>query len=93
MIVNKEALNKYGEEKGYKIMPSRGPAGMHLTIANSTNLAKSGAIGTHGYFVTKQVCTSGDTVSGLDADRGTSGRKMTRNGPYQLGTPMTRHTH
>jgi primary-amine oxidase len=55
LIVNKDALNKYGEEKGYKIMPSRGPAGMHLTITNSTNLQKSGAIGTHAYFVTKQV--------------------------------------
>jgi primary-amine oxidase len=55
LIVNKDALNKYGEEKGYKIMPSRGPPGFHLTITNSTNLQKSGSIGTHAYFVTKHV--------------------------------------
>lgn len=55
MIVNKDALNKYGEEKGYKIMPSRGPPGFHLTISNSTNLQKSGSIGTHAFYVTKQV--------------------------------------
>jgi hypothetical protein len=36
-------------------MPSRGPPGIHQTITNSTNLQKSGATGTHGYFVTKHV--------------------------------------
>nr|KIR88896.1 hypothetical protein I308_00977 [Cryptococcus tetragattii IND107] len=41
VIVNKDAPNKYGEPKGYKIMPSRGGSGMHLTIINSSNLFNS----------------------------------------------------
>lgn len=41
VIVNKVAPNKYGEPKSYKIMPSRGGSGMHLTITNSSNLFNS----------------------------------------------------
>lgn len=68
LIVNKDALNKYGEEIGYKIMPGRGSV-HRLTIGNSTNLQNSGSIGYHDYFVTKQVgqpCAS--WVSLLDTD-------------------------
>ncbi|WWC71351.1 uncharacterized protein I206_105306 [Kwoniella pini CBS 10737] len=54
IVVNKDAPNKYGEPRGYKIMPSRGGAGMHLTITNSTNLLNSAGFATHAYYVTKQ---------------------------------------
>ncbi|WRT68622.1 uncharacterized protein IL334_005600 [Kwoniella shivajii] len=54
IVVNKDQLNKYGEPRGYKIMPSRGGAGMHLTITNSSNLLNSAGFATHAYYVTKQ---------------------------------------
>jgi primary-amine oxidase len=86
LIVNKDSLNKYGEERGYKIMPSRGPPGIHQTITNSTNLQKSGATGTHGYFVTKHVSPLGSMVIDL-------GRKTRRNALHLLGTPTTPGIH
>jgi primary-amine oxidase len=48
-------------------MPSRGPPGFHLTITNSTNLLKSGSIGTHAYFVTKQKDNEKRSVSAWNA--------------------------
>nr|XP_018261712.1 uncharacterized protein I303_06153 [Kwoniella dejecticola CBS 10117]OBR83870.1 hypothetical protein I303_06153 [Kwoniella dejecticola CBS 10117] len=54
IIVNKDAPNKFGEPRGYKIMPSRGGAGMHLTITNSSNLLNAAGFATHAYYVTKQ---------------------------------------
>nr|XP_031863935.1 uncharacterized protein CI109_000579 [Kwoniella shandongensis]KAA5531007.1 hypothetical protein CI109_000579 [Kwoniella shandongensis] len=54
VIVNKDAPNKYGEPRGYKIMPSRGGAGMHLTIKNSSNLINSQGFADHAYYVTKR---------------------------------------
>ncbi|KAK6910889.1 hypothetical protein I203_104924 [Kwoniella mangroviensis CBS 8507] len=54
IVVNKDAPNKYGEPRGYKIMPSRGGAGMHLTITNSSNLLNSVGFATHAYYVSKQ---------------------------------------
>ena len=55
MIVNKDAKNEFGEERGYRIMPSRGPAGFHMTIQNSTNMQKTAGFGTHAYYLTKHV--------------------------------------
>ncbi|CAK5278719.1 unnamed protein product [Mycena citricolor] len=46
--------NKYGEARGYKISPSRGGSGMHLTIQDSPNLLKSQSFATHALYVTKQ---------------------------------------
>lgn len=66
LIVNKDALNKYGEEIGYKIMPGRGSV-HRLTIGNSTNLQNSGSIGYHDYFVTKQKDTERRSVSAWNA--------------------------
>lgn len=54
VIVNKDAPNKYGEPKGYKIMPSRGGSGMHLTITNSSNLFNSQGFATLQYYVLKR---------------------------------------
>ncbi|KAJ7314599.1 hypothetical protein DFH08DRAFT_821260 [Mycena albidolilacea] len=34
LVENSDMLNKYGEPRGYRIAPSRGGAGMHLTIEN-----------------------------------------------------------
>jgi primary-amine oxidase len=54
MVVNKKQTNKYGEERGYRVMPSRGGAGMHLTIRNSSNLLNSQGFATHQLYVTKR---------------------------------------
>ncbi|ODO11062.1 hypothetical protein I350_01664 [Cryptococcus amylolentus CBS 6273] len=54
VVVNKNATNKYGEPRGYKMMPSRGGAGMHLTITNSSNLLNSQGFATHQYYVCKR---------------------------------------
>ncbi|OCF40116.1 hypothetical protein I317_06067 [Kwoniella heveanensis CBS 569] len=54
IIVNKNETNKYGEPRGWKMMPSRGGAGMHLTITNSSNLLNSGGFTTHQYYVSKR---------------------------------------
>ncbi|WWC90477.1 uncharacterized protein L201_005413 [Kwoniella dendrophila CBS 6074] len=53
LVVNKDATNQFGEPRGYKIMPSRGGAGIHLTIVNSNNLLNSAAFATNAYYVTK----------------------------------------
>ena len=38
-VVNTDAPNKYGENRGYRILPSTGT--IHLTVENSTNLANA----------------------------------------------------
>lgn len=53
IIQNKDQPNKYGEYRGYRIMPSHG-SGMHLTITNSSNLFDSQNFATHDLYVTKQ---------------------------------------
>ena len=53
IVVNKDETNKYGEERGYRIMPSRG-GGTHLTITNSSNLLESANFATHHLYVTRQ---------------------------------------
>lgn len=53
MVVNKDALNEFGEPRGYRIMPSKG-SGMHATIQNSSNLLNSMNFATHAFYVTKQ---------------------------------------
>ncbi|KAJ7910597.1 putative copper amine oxidase [Mycena leptocephala] len=54
LVENSDKPNKYGEPRGYKIAPSRGGAGMHLTIENSPNLLKSQGFAKHALYVTKQ---------------------------------------
>ncbi|KAF7315690.1 Amine oxidase [Mycena indigotica] len=54
IVENSDELNKYGEPRGYKIAPSRGGAGMYLTIQESSNLLKSQGFATHGLYVSKQ---------------------------------------
>ncbi|KAJ7661708.1 copper amine oxidase [Mycena rosella] len=54
LVENSDQPNKYGEPRGYKIAPSRGGAGMHLTIQNSSVLLKSQGFATHGLYITKQ---------------------------------------
>lgn len=39
-IVNKDKPNKYGEYRGYRILPSQGT--IHLTMQNSSDLANAG---------------------------------------------------
>ncbi|KAF7361132.1 Amine oxidase [Mycena sanguinolenta] len=53
LVENSDKLNKYGEPKGFKIAPSRGGPGMHLTIQNSLNLLQSGNFATHALYITK----------------------------------------
>lgn len=64
IIANKDVLNKYGEERGYKMMPSRG-GGMYTTVQNSTNLKNSQEFAKHAYYVTKQVSTFSMQLFGL----------------------------
>ncbi|KAL8276662.1 hypothetical protein RQP46_010930 [Phenoliferia psychrophenolica] len=54
VVVNKNETNKYGEPRGYIVKPSRGGAGMHLTIQNSSNLFNSQGFATHALYATKQ---------------------------------------
>lgn len=54
LIVNKDAKNQYGEERGYKIMPHRG-GGMRTTIPDSSNLKNSQEFAKYNYYVTKAV--------------------------------------
>lgn len=51
-VVNLDAPNKYGEPRGYRLLPSSGTA--HLTIQNSSNLARAATWASHDLFVTKQ---------------------------------------
>lgn len=53
MVANYDAKNKYGEPRGYRVMPSRGGSGMHLTVQNSSNLFNSQNMATHALYVTK----------------------------------------
>ena len=50
-IVNLDARNKFGEPRGYRILPSS-PT-IHLTVQNSSNLVNAGNWATHDIFVTK----------------------------------------
>lgn len=51
-VVNSDALNPYGNPRGYRITPSSST--IHLTVENSTNLANAANWATHDFFVTKQ---------------------------------------
>ncbi|GAA6059733.1 hypothetical protein JCM10212_000261 [Sporobolomyces blumeae] len=53
LIYNKAEKNKYGEERAYRIMPSRG-GGIHMAMKKSSNLGPSANFATHHLFVTKQ---------------------------------------
>ncbi|KAJ7320783.1 putative copper amine oxidase [Mycena albidolilacea] len=54
LVENSDKLNKYGEAKGFKVAPSRGGAGMHLTIQDSPNLLRSQGFAKHALYITKQ---------------------------------------
>ncbi|KAF7334469.1 Amine oxidase [Mycena venus] len=54
LVENSDKLNKYGEPKGFRVAPSRGGAGMHITIQDSPNLLKSAGFAKHALYVTKQ---------------------------------------
>ena len=49
-VVNKDKPNKYGEYRGYRVMPSQGTA--HLAATDSTNLLNSANFAYHDI----QVC-------------------------------------
>jgi primary-amine oxidase len=51
-IINKDAIKKYGEYRGYRISPSLGA--IHLTVEDSSNLVNSARWATHDLQVTKQ---------------------------------------
>ncbi|KAJ0417471.1 copper amine oxidase [Aspergillus carlsbadensis] len=51
-IINQDEKNKYGEYRGYRILPSSGTA--HLTVKNSTNLANSAHWAEYDVQVTQQ---------------------------------------
>lgn len=51
-VVNKDAVNSYGEYRGYRILPSS-PT-IHLTVLNSSNLVNAANWAKHDLFVTRQ---------------------------------------
>ncbi|KAL2843196.1 copper amine oxidase [Aspergillus pseudodeflectus] len=51
-IINQDEKNKYGEYRGYRILPSSGTA--HLTVKNSTNLANAAHWAEYDVQVTQQ---------------------------------------
>ncbi|KAL2800214.1 copper amine oxidase [Aspergillus keveii] len=51
-IINQDEKNKYGEYRGYRILPSSGTA--HLTVKNSTNLAHAAHWAEYDVQVTQQ---------------------------------------
>lgn len=52
IVVNKDAPNKYGEFRGYRILPSSGT--IHLTVENSSNLENAANWADYDVQVTKQ---------------------------------------
>lgn len=52
LIVNQGELNKYGEKRGFRILPSAGVA--HLTMENSTVLRNSANWATHDLMISVQ---------------------------------------
>ena len=52
IVVNENEVNKYGELKGYRVLPSTGAA--HLTVINSTNLQNAARWANHDISITKQ---------------------------------------
>ncbi|KFA54447.1 hypothetical protein S40293_11440 [Stachybotrys chartarum IBT 40293] len=53
VIVNKDAVNPYGEYRGYKIAPNLG-APVYLTVQNSTNAPLAVNFATHNLYATRQ---------------------------------------
>jgi primary-amine oxidase len=51
-VINKDALNRYGEYRGYRISPSIGA--IHLTVEESSNLVNAARWASHDLQVTKQ---------------------------------------
>ncbi|KAI2080782.1 hypothetical protein LOZ04_004158 [Ophidiomyces ophidiicola] len=74
-IVNKDAPNKYGEYRGYRIAPddfAATSATSYLTVKNSDNLKKSGGWATHNLYVLKNKDTelhSTSPYNNLDAGK------------------------
>lgn len=52
LVVNKEAKNKHGELRGYRVAPAGGTA--HLTVKDSTNLANAARWAEYDIQITKQ---------------------------------------
>ncbi|KAG8156734.1 hypothetical protein KVR01_013339 [Diaporthe batatas] len=52
IVVNQNETNKYGEYRGYRILPYTGLA--HLTVQNSSNLANAARWAEHDLYVTKR---------------------------------------
>ncbi|KAF9886523.1 hypothetical protein FE257_011430 [Aspergillus nanangensis] len=51
-IINQEERNKYGEYRGYRVLPSAGTS--HLTVVDSSNLANAGHWAEYDLQVTQQ---------------------------------------
>lgn len=52
LIVNQDKLNKYGEKRGYRILPAT--SGAHLTMENSTVINNSANWATHDLGISKR---------------------------------------
>ncbi|GAA5982519.1 hypothetical protein JCM5350_006100 [Sporobolomyces pararoseus] len=52
LVYNKDEKNKFGEDRAWRIMPSRG-SGIHLPFNESSNLVDTMGFATHHLYVTK----------------------------------------
>ncbi|KFA62426.1 hypothetical protein S40285_06085 [Stachybotrys chlorohalonatus IBT 40285] len=62
VVLNKDAVNLYGEYRGYKIAPNLGTP-VYLTVQNSTNAQRAVNFATHNLFATRQKDTEPKSVA------------------------------
>lgn len=65
-IVNTEKPNKYGEYRGYRILPSQGT--IHLSVHNSSNLVNAANWAYHDLAITKQKDTEPRSANSLNGE-------------------------
>ncbi|TEA10610.1 Membrane primary amine oxidase [Colletotrichum sidae] len=56
IVVNRDALNEYGEMRGYQVVPAQPAAALHsrLTAVNSTSLGRTAGWSSHDVHITAQ---------------------------------------
>ncbi|KAK5164741.1 uncharacterized protein LTR77_009404 [Saxophila tyrrhenica] len=65
-VVNKDKPNKYGEYRGYRVLPSQGT--IHLAVNNSSNLARAGNWAYHDLQITKQKDTEPRSSNAMNGE-------------------------
>ena len=65
-IVNTEKPNKYGEYRGYRVLPSQGT--IHLSVQNSSNLVNAANWAYHDLAITKRKDTEPRSANSLNGE-------------------------